>query len=67
LLKKLNQENGLTIILVSHEIDVIAKEVNKVACINKNLVYHGQPQKLLEGNLIEKLYGKSQRLIAHQH
>lgn len=67
LLRKLNQEKALTLILVSHEIDVIAKEVNSVACINKSLIYHGQPQKLMEHDLIEKLYGKHQRLIAHQH
>ncbi len=67
LLRTLNQENNLTIILVSHEIDVLSKEVDKVACINKNLIYHGHPQKLLEENLIEKLYGKHQRLITHQH
>lgn len=67
LLKKLNKENGLTLILVSHELDVVAKEVSSVACINKNLIYHGQPQELLETDLIEKLYGKNQRLIAHHH
>lgn len=67
LLRRLNQENGLTIILVSHEVDLIAKEVNKIACINQNLVYHGQAQKLLEDNLLEKIYGKHQRLIAHHH
>ena len=67
LLRKLNRENELTLILVSHEIDVVAKEVNSVACINKNLIYHGHPQELLKSDLIEKLYGKHQRLIAHQH
>lgn len=67
LLRRLNQENGLTIILVSHEVDLVAKEVNKIACINQNLIYHGQAQKLLEDNLLEKLYGKHQRLIAHHH
>lgn len=67
LLKKLNQQEKMAIILVSHEIDVIAKEVDQIACINKNLVYHGHPEKLLENNLIEKLYGKHHRLIAHTH
>lgn len=38
LLKKLNQENGLTLILVSHELDVVTKEVSSVACINKKII-----------------------------
>ncbi len=67
LLRKLNQEEQLTIILVSHEIDIIAREVSKVACINQSLVYHGHPKELLEDNLIEKLYGQHHRLIAHTH
>jgi zinc transport system ATP-binding protein len=67
LLRQLNQEKGLNIILVSHEVDLVAKEVNKIACINQSLIYHGQAQQLLENDLLEKLYGKHQRLIAHHH
>lgn len=67
LLRNLNREDNLTLILVSHEIDLIAKEVNKVACINKNLIYHDHPKELLEDNWLEKLYGKNHRLIAHHH
>lgn len=67
LLRQLNQNNYLTIILVSHEVDLIAKEVNKIACINQSLTYHGQAEKLLQDNLLEKLYGKHQKLIAHHH
>lgn len=67
LLRHLNQDHDLTILLVSHEVDLIAKEVNKIACINQKLAYHGQAKKLLEDNLLEKLYGKHQRLIAHHH
>ncbi len=67
LLRQLNQEKGLSIILVSHEVDLVAKEVNKIACINQSLIYHGQAQQLLENDLLEKLYGKHQRLIAHHH
>lgn len=67
LLRRLNQEKKLTIILVSHELDVVAKEVGQVACINKRLVYHGHPKELFEQDLIEKLYGGQHRLIAHSH
>lgn len=47
LLKKLNLELGLTLILISHDIDVIAHEVTELACINQSLVYHGLPSEFM--------------------
>lgn len=67
LLKKLNQEVGLTLILISHDIDVIANEVTELACINQTLVYHGEPKKFITGNYLEKLYGRNTHMILHDH
>jgi zinc transport system ATP-binding protein len=33
---RLNRENGMTIILASHEISIVAKLVNRVLCINRS-------------------------------
>lgn len=67
LLKKLNQELNLTLILVSHDIDVIANEVTELACINQTLVYHGAPKEFIAGDYVHKLYGKNTRFILHDH
>lgn len=67
LLKQLNQQLGLTLILVSHDIDVIANEVTELACINQTLIYHGEPKQFVTGDYIQKLYGKSIRQILHDH
>lgn len=48
LLQKLNKEFDLTLILISHDMEVVTKEAMHVAYINKNLVYHGLPQELLK-------------------
>jgi zinc transport system ATP-binding protein len=45
LLKKLNQELDMTIILVSHDIDIITNEVTEIAVINQKLVYYGDAKK----------------------
>jgi zinc transport system ATP-binding protein len=66
LLAKLNQK-GLTLIIVSHDIDVIVNEVNKVACLNKKLVYHGTPKDFIKEDYLEKLYGKARKFILHDH
>jgi zinc transport system ATP-binding protein len=63
-LKKLNQTQGLTIIFVSHDIDVITEEVKSIFCLNRGLLCFGAPSILHEPNVIEKLYGKK---ITHIH
>jgi len=41
LLRNLNRERGLTVFLVSHDMDVVGKEVNSLAYLNRRLVYYG--------------------------
>jgi len=67
LLRKLNQEMGLTLILVSHDIDVIANEVTTLACINGKLVCHLPPKKFIKEDYLEKVYGKDLHLVVHGH
>lgn len=67
LLKKLNREMGLTLLLVSHDIDVIANEATELACINQTLIYHGEPKEFVKGEYLQKLYGKNIRQILHGH
>ncbi|HSW98448.1 MAG TPA: metal ABC transporter ATP-binding protein [Candidatus Saccharimonadales bacterium] len=67
LLAALNKAHGLTIILVSHDIDVVVNEVSKLACINEALVYHGHPKDFIEKDYLTKLYGKTRKFILHGH
>lgn len=67
LLKTLNLKSGLTLVLVSHDIEVVAHEVTEVACINSRLICHGKPKDILSGDFMEKLYGKNLRLVIHGH
>lgn len=66
LLAELNKK-GITLVIVSHDIDVIVNEVNKLACLNKKLVYHGTPKDFIKEDYLEKLYGKTRRFILHDH
>lgn len=67
LLRNLNVEQKLTLILVSHDVDVVAHEVNTIACINTKLVCHGKPKDVLKSDFMEKLYGKELRFVVHGH
>lgn len=67
LLKKLNKDHGLTIIFVSHDLDVISQEVGELLCLNKRLVCQGSPDSIIENNIIENLYGKKITHLHHSH
>ena len=66
LLSRLNTQ-GITLVVVSHDIDVIANEVRSVACLNQALISHGTPEEFVTGDYLEKVYGKSRKFILHGH
>lgn len=63
LLCRLNRKRGIAIVLVSHDITAISKYVNKIACLNQRLYYHGSKE--LTNEDIEKAYGCPIEMIAH--
>lgn len=67
LLRKVNQTLVVTLILVSHDIDVVAAEATEIACLNQKLIYHGAPAEFMKDDYLQKLYGKSTRFIPHGH
>lgn len=67
LLKKLNHDLQLTLILVSHDIEVVAHETTEIACINKSLIYESNPAEFIRHGGLKKLYGEQVRFITHNH
>ncbi|HPG38083.1 MAG TPA: metal ABC transporter ATP-binding protein [bacterium] len=47
----------LTMVIVSHDVGVISRYVNVIACLNKTLVAHGIPEQILNNENLEKMYG----------
>ena len=37
----LNTREGITIVLVTHDIGIVDRHITKVACLNQRLIYHG--------------------------
>lgn len=64
-LASLNREEKLTIIFVSHDVDMISQETKTVLCVNRNLLCHGLPQELSNEHLLKKLYGEHVRRAPH--
>jgi len=66
-IKELNETLGITILFVSHDIDVISHESKSVLCLNRTLVCHGPSRETLNSEALEKLYGKKLKFILHGH
>ena len=67
LLHHLHSEREVTLILVSHDIGVVAREVNKLACLNRRLVFHGRPGDFISDAALAALYGPAVRIVSHEH
>jgi zinc transport system ATP-binding protein len=64
LLRRLNSEMGMAILLVSHDIGAVMREATSVACINKSLVFHGPTHTLTQRELAQ-LYGFPVDILVH--
>jgi zinc transport system ATP-binding protein len=67
LLRHLNRDRGVTVIMVSHDIGAVAREVTTLACLNRRLIFHGRPGDFLTDAGLAALYGPSVRLVGHAH
>lgn len=67
LAEHLNQEHGATIILISHEINMIYKMATKVICLNRNLSCVGRPAEVLKPENLEKIYQNKLSPRPHHH
>ena len=64
LLEALNRQ-GMTILVVSHDVGVVAQHVDQVACLNRQLVAHGRPDDVLGGEVLECMYGPQAAFVGH--
>lgn len=59
LIRKLNAEEKISIILSSHDLDAVSKLANKVACINRKMHFHGEAKDFFGDENMLKTYYES--------
>ncbi len=62
---RLQDERGLTLILVSHDLSLIYSKATMVLCLNKQVVCFGVPHHVLTDENLHHLYGE--RVLYHHH
>lgn len=63
----LNKEQGMTIMFVSHDVGVVAREVGTLLCLNQRLICHGSPEDIIKGDFLETVYGTHVKSVHHRH
>jgi zinc transport system ATP-binding protein len=64
MVRGLNRELGITIVMISHDIGAVMREATTCACINKNIVFHG-PVHQLDARALSELYGFPVDVLVH--
>lgn len=57
LMHRLQEERGTTIVLISHDLNVVYRYAAEVVCINKVMVCQGKPQEVIQPDELAKIYG----------
>jgi zinc transport system ATP-binding protein len=58
-------KDGITILIVSHDVGVVASYVNGVVCVNRRLIAHGRPEEVLGSEELEQMYGCEAMFFHH--
>jgi zinc transport system ATP-binding protein len=67
MLGTLNKANKITIVLITHDLGIINKRVNKIACLNQRLVFHGTHEDFCNSGVVQELLRGEHHLVCHRH
>lgn len=67
LLRKLNKELNLTLILISHDIETVTKETDHIACINRNLICYETPEDFIRESRELNMFNQNVKVITAEH
>lgn len=65
LLHNLQEKRNLTILLISHDLNIVYKYADTVLCINKNQLCFGEPNLVLDPQSLSSLYGGEAKFYQH--
>ena len=66
MLDRLNKKEGMTIILITHDIGIVNKHITRVACLNQRLVYHGSHEDFCRSDAFKAMLSGG-HLVSHEH
>jgi len=66
LLGELNEE-GMTVVLIEHDIGVVTEHADTVACMNVEMYHHGETEGFDADEVLSEAYGETATVLHHDH
>jgi len=60
-------DDGMTVLLIEHDIGVVTEYADEIACLNRELYYHGDSSEFEDSDALGEAYGSNQRVLHHDH
>ena len=67
MLDSLNKKEGITIVMITHDIGIVNKHITQVACLNQKLVYHGTHEEFCRSQAFKEMLAGGHHLVSHRH
>lgn len=67
LIRRLQQERGLTVFLISHELSIVFQYATNVLCLSHKRAWFGPPRSILTPELLQEIYGAPVGYHDHGH
>ncbi|HSE60708.1 MAG TPA: metal ABC transporter ATP-binding protein [Candidatus Saccharimonadales bacterium] len=61
------QSKGMTLVMVSHDIEVVLQLVTRVICVNGGILYDGSVEHFEADEYLPKFYAAQHRILHHKH
>jgi zinc transport system ATP-binding protein len=65
--QKLNKENGVTVLLVSHDVGSVGKYASKLLYLDGQIIFYGTFEDFCKSPKMSGYFGASQHIICHRH
>ncbi|NJK90743.1 MAG: metal ABC transporter ATP-binding protein [Blastochloris sp.] len=67
LLRKLRDEEGLGIVMISHDLHLVGDLCDRVCCLNRQLCSVGTPDEIMQEHFLSEIYGRQRLLLSARH
>lgn len=67
LVSHLHRSHQMTVLMVSHDLAMVARQATKIICLNRELVCFGPPAQAIAPDVLRQLYGEGEHVVASHH
>jgi ABC-type Mn2+/Zn2+ transport system ATPase subunit len=65
-IRHLNETHDTTVLMVSHDLAVVSKVVDRVICINRKLMCSGTPTQAMSPEVLSEVFGRHAAVYGHE-